>query len=212
MYAVISTDQIQLPPGTVVHMPGSWQDYLSICVGRGDSSIPRIKYFDGEIVLMSPLPQHGRLVHLLARVAETILEQQNRNYEAFTPITMELFDRGGIEPDYCFYIDHWKSVVGKNPIDWAVDPPPDLVIEVDVTSYTNILDFIPYKVPEVWLLKAGQLDIYQLESESYISKLNSQYFPGIDIKSLTEQCFETAKAEGTGAAMSELRQQLMGSE
>jgi Uma2 family endonuclease len=205
MYAIVSKDRIQLPPGTVVHMPGSWQDYLAICVGRGDSSIPRIKYFNGEIVLMSPLPQHGRLAHLLARVAETILDRQNRNYEAFTPITMELPERGGIEPDYCFYIDNWQSIVGKDRIDWAMDPPPDLAIEVDVTSYTNILDFLLYKVPEVWLLKAETLDIYHLQNGAYVSQPASQYFPNIDIKFLTAQCFETAKAQGTGIAMSELR-------
>jgi Uma2 family endonuclease len=211
MYAVISKDRIQLPPGTVVHMPGSWQDYLAICVGRGDSSIPRIKYSNGGIALMSPLPQHGRKANILADIVKAILSSQNRNYEAFTPITMELTGWSGVEPDYCFYIDNWPSVVGKDRIDWVVDPPPDLAIEVDVTSYTNILDFLPYKVPEVWLLKADQLDIYHLQSESYVSQLTSQYFPGIDIKSLTAQCFETAKEKGTGTAMSELRQHLMGS-
>jgi hypothetical protein len=44
MYAVISPDKIQLPPGTVVRMPGSWQDYCALRDSRGDGSIPRIKY------------------------------------------------------------------------------------------------------------------------------------------------------------------------
>jgi Uma2 family endonuclease len=144
MYAVISRDRVQLPPGSVVRIPGSWQDYCILRDSRGDGSIPRIKYRRGEILLMSPLPKHGREAHLLARVTEVMLDSQNRNYEAFTPITMELPDVGGIEPDYCFYIDNWQAVVGKDRINWEIDPPPDLVIEIDVTSYTSAEDYLPY--------------------------------------------------------------------
>ena len=153
MYAVISPQDIQLPPGTVVRMPGTWEDYCKLRDSRGDDSIPRIKYRNGEILLMSPLPRHGREAHLLARIVETLLDSETRNYEAFTPITMDIPEEGGIEPDYCFYIDNWKAAVGKDRINWQIDPPPDLVIEIDVTSYTAAEDFLPYKVPEVWLFK-----------------------------------------------------------
>jgi Uma2 family endonuclease len=105
MYALISREKTQLPPGTVVRMPGTWQDYCALRDSRGGSSIPRIKYRNGEILLMSPLPKHGCEAHLLARLVEILLDSQNRNYEAFTPITMELPEEGGIEPDYCFYIN-----------------------------------------------------------------------------------------------------------
>lgn len=60
MYAVISREKTQLTPGTVVQMPGTWQDYRSLCESRGDGAIPRIKYRKGEILLMSPMPRHGR--------------------------------------------------------------------------------------------------------------------------------------------------------
>jgi Uma2 family endonuclease len=56
-------------------------------------------------------------------------------------------------PDYCFYIDNWLAVLGKDRIDWQNDPPPDLVIELDVTSYSSVMDYLPYKVPEIWLWK-----------------------------------------------------------
>jgi Uma2 family endonuclease len=66
---------------------------------------------------------------------------------------MELPEVGGIEPDYCFYIDNWQAAVGKDRIDWKVDLPPDLAIELDVTNFTSELDFLPFNVPEVWLFK-----------------------------------------------------------
>jgi Uma2 family endonuclease len=208
MYAVVSKDRIRLPPGTVMRIPGSWQDYCALRDSRGDGSIPRIKYHDGEIFLMSPLPRHGREAHLIARIIEALLDSQNRNYEAFTPITIELPEVGGIEPDYCFYIDNWQAAVGKDRIDWTIDPPPDLVIEIDVTSYTSVDDYLPYAVPEFWSIKKGKLEISSLESGAYQLSEISRYFPNVALKTIISECLQAAKERGTGIAISQLRQQL----
>lgn len=208
MYAVISRDKTQLPPGAVVRMLGTWQDYCILRDSRGDSSIPRIKYRNGEILLMSPLPRHGREAHMLARIVETLLDSESRNYEAFTPITMDIPEERGIEPDYCFYIDNWQAAVGKDRIDWQVDPPPDLVIEIDVTTYTDAEDYAPYRVPEVWLFKKSGLKIYGLQGESYQQQSSSRYFLEVELPSLIAQVFQTASEQGTGVAIRELRQQL----
>jgi len=40
----------------------------------------------------------------------------------------------GFEPDSCFYIQNVEQVRDKEEIDLTVDPPPDLVIEIDITS------------------------------------------------------------------------------
>ncbi|WP_316431371.1 hypothetical protein [Leptolyngbya sp. NK1-12] len=74
MYALISRERIQLPPGTVVRMPGTWQDYRALCDSRGDGSIPRIKYRNGEILLRAPLPKHGREANIVADVVTAILD------------------------------------------------------------------------------------------------------------------------------------------
>ncbi len=208
MYAIISPQDIQLPPGTVVRMPGTWQDYCQLRDRRGDGSIPRIKYRDGEILLMSPLPRHGREAHLLARIVETLLDSENRNYEAFTPITMDIPEEGGIEPDYCFYIDNWQAVIGKDRINWQIDPPPDLVIEIDVTSYTAAEDFLPYKVPEVWLFKKSGLSIYGLSEDSYQQRAFSRYFPEVDLSAIISSVLKVASEQGTGVAIRGLREQL----
>ena len=206
MYALISSDKIQLLPGTVVRMPGSWQDYRRLCDSRGDSSIPRIKYRNGEILLMSPLLVHSRHAHILADIVKVLLDSRNQNYEAFTPITMELPEVGGIEPDYCFYIDNWQAAVGKDRLEWEIDPPPDLVIEIDVSTYTAADDYLPYSVPEVWLFKNNRLNIWVLVSGQYELQTNSCYFPEIDLQGLIQGCLQAASARGTGVAMRELRE------
>ena len=209
MYALISREKIQLLPGMVVRMPGSWQDYRILCDSRGNSSIPRIKYSSREILLMSPLPKHGRDANILADVVKALLDRQNRNYEAFTPITIELPEEGGIEPDYCFYIDNWQAVVGRDRIQWNTDPPPDLVIEIDVTTYTDASDYMLYRVPEVWLLNKNRLTIYGLQESAYQLQATSRYFPNVDLQVMITQCLEAASELSTGVAIRELRDSLV---
>lgn len=209
MYAVISREKIQLPAGTVVRMPGTWQDYCALRDSRGDGSIPRIKFRNGEILLMSPQLRHGREANILADVVKALLDSETRNYEAFTPITMDIPEEGGIEPDYCFYIDNWRVAVGKDRMDWQTNPPPDLVIEIDVTTYTAAEDYAPYGVPEVWLFKKSGLNIYSLQGEAYQQQPQSCYFPEVDLPELVAQVLREASEQGTGVALQELRQQLM---
>ncbi len=205
MFTVISPEKIQLPPGTLVRLLGSWQDYQLLSQLRGDGSTPRIKYRPGEIILMSPLPEHGRNANVIADVVKVLLDHLRQEYDAFTPITMDLPDIVGIEPDYCFYIDNWEAVSGKKRINWAIDPPPDLVIEIDVTSYTDVEDYKPYRVPEVWLYKGNQFKIYGLEGDSYQIQANSRYFPNINIVEVVQESLQIASDRNTSAAMRELR-------
>ena len=67
-----------------------------------------------------------------------------------TTISREDLDRAA-EPDCADYIDHQPQVAGRR-IDFATDPPPDLVVEVISTS--TDLDknrlYAALGVPELW--------------------------------------------------------------
>ena len=208
MYAVISPEKIEIPPGAVFQIPGSWDDYETLSQQLGDRSIPRLKYRLGEIWLMSPLPEQGRNLHIIASVVTTILDHLGKEYEAFTPVTMKLPQRSGIEPDYCFYIDNWQAVSGKKRINWETEPPPDLIIEVDLTSYTDVNDYLVYKVPEVWLFKNDVVTIYRLEGDRYTVNNSSRYFPDIEVLNLISDCFKVAETRNTSTAIRQLRQKL----
>ncbi|MBW4418462.1 MAG: Uma2 family endonuclease [Myxacorys californica WJT36-NPBG1] len=206
MYAIVSPENINLPPGTVVRLLGNWQDYLALTQQRGDDkSIPRIKYRPGEILLMAPLPAHGFDANILADVAKELLDHSGKEYQAYTLITMQLPERSGFEPDYCFYIDNWAAVTGKRRIDWSVEPPPDLVIEIDVTSYTDVNDYLPYRVPEVWLFKTDELSIYGLQDNAYVIQSNSRYFPEINLSEIVRETLQIAIDSSTSAAIRALR-------
>ena len=81
-----------------------------------------------------------------------------------------------IEPDYCFYIDNWQAVGGRDRLQWVTEPSPDLVIEIDVTTYTDANDYFLYRVPEVWLLKRNRQAIYELQESEYQLQASSRYF------------------------------------
>jgi Uma2 family endonuclease len=208
MLALVSPEKIHLRPGTVMRLPATWQEYQRLCDQRGNGSIPRIKYRQGEVLLMSPLPVHGKDAHLIANIVTTLLDHDGREYDAFTPVTMTLPEESGIEPDYCFYIDNWQAVSGKKRIDWQQDPPPDLVIEIDVTSYSAVEDYLPYRVPEVWFFKKQKLLIYQFQETGYQLQTQSRYFPAIDLAAVIAQAVQVAYDRNTSAAIRQLRQQL----
>ncbi len=202
MNTVITPEKIELPLGAVLKLLGNWQEYQRMLLQLGSRSLPRIKYRPGEILFMAPLPEHGRDASLLGDIAKVFLDRLEQRYDSFTPITMSLPEVSGIEPDYCFYIENWKAVVGKKRIDWENDPPPDLVIEIDVTSYTDINDYLPYKVPEVWLLKNKRLLVYKLQGESYVLG-ESSYFP--NVTEIVQQCLQIASEQTTSEAIRWLR-------
>lgn len=208
MLTVISPERVYLSAGTLVRSPATWEQYEGLCAQRGDGSTPRIKYRAGEVLLMSPLARHGRDAHLIAAAVAALLDFRGQDYDAFTPVTMQLPKESGIEPDYCFYISHWQAVAGKDRIDWQSDPPPDLVLEVDVTSYTDPQDYLPYRVPEVWLLRDQNLLIYRLEGDEYVAGLQSGLFPAVNLPEVVARCLQVAYERNTSAAIRDLRQRL----
>lgn len=154
---------------------------------------------------MSPLPKHGRDAHFIAQVITTLLDHIGQEYDAFTPVTMELPEASSIEPDYCFYIDNWPAISGKDHIDWQHDPPPDLVLEIDVTSDSDVWDYLPYQVPEVWLFHKKQLLIYQLQKNEYIVTNQSRYFLEMNLPAMVTECLQVAYDRNTSAAIRHLK-------
>ena len=82
------------------------------------------------------------------------------------------------------------------------------MIEIDVTSYSDIQDYLPYRVPEVWLFKQQQTLIYQLQGANYQLQTHSRYFPEFDVQGTIARCVQIAYERNTSAAIRHLKQQL----
>lgn len=85
------------------------------------------------------------------------------------------------------------------------DPPPDLVLEIDVTSYSDVWDYLPYQVPEVWLFRKKQLLVYQLQKNEYIVTNQSRYFPEMNLPAMVTECLQVAYDRNTSAAIRHLK-------
>jgi Uma2 family endonuclease len=76
----------------------------------------------------------------------------------------------GFEPDSCFYIQSVERISGRATLDLTIDPPPDLVIEIDLTNAS--LDKFPIYaqvgVPEIWRYDRAELRIFHLENAVYV--------------------------------------------
>ncbi len=111
-----------------------------------------------------------------------------------------------------FPIDNWQAVSGQQRINWQQDPPPDLAIEVDVTSYSDVDDYRPDKVPELWLWQKQSLKIYQFQAEQYVLATQSRWFPKIDITAIVQTVVKETYDRNSSFAIRNLRQRLLAGE
>ena len=104
----------------------------------------------------------------------------------------------GFEPDSCFYLAHASAAPGKE-IDPAAGPPPDLIIEVDVTSTS--LDRFPifaaFRVPEVWRYDGSRVIFYRLEGRRYIETRSSSVLPPLTSEVATRFLEESTRTRRT---------------
>jgi Uma2 family endonuclease len=195
---VIKPDAIELPAGSVVRLPGTWQDYQSLSEQLGDRTFPRVKYRNGELLLMVPLPEHGKQLDVVVDMVKILLRHRGLRFDSYHETTIDLPEHSGIIPDHFFYIGA-LPVVAKRRIDWQNDPPPDLAIECDVTSFTSVDDYLPYRVKELWIVRQQIIDIYQWQGDRYVTVQESQFFPGFDLNLIFQTCLKDAYQMGSEA-------------
>jgi len=87
----------------------------------------------------------------------------------------------GIEPDDCFYIRNYQAAVGMNRVDLEKDPPPDLAIEVDLTSKTQVSAHEVIGIPQIWRCDRHQLKVHLLENDEYRELETSEIFANISV-------------------------------
>jgi Uma2 family endonuclease len=158
----------------------SWETYERLLEDLADCSAPRLTYDRGRLEIMSPTPEHERLNRRVNLIVETIAVELEVRYDALGSSTFNREDIArGFEPDSCFYVANAARVRGKERIDLAIDPPPDLVIEIDITSSSipKMPIFARVGVPEVWRCDGKSLRMSKLEGENYVAIDRSLAFP-----------------------------------
>ena len=129
-----------------------------------------------------PSPKHEKAKVLIGDMVKIWLEELDLDNECFGSSTFKRQDMAKeIEPDDCFYIENSAQMIGKDRIDLTIDPPPDLAIEVDVTSKTGLDAYQSLGVPELWRVENGNLRISVLQNGQYQDVSSSPQFPNLPI-------------------------------
>jgi len=113
----------------------SWETYERLLAEHQESSGTHFTYDRGRLEIMVLSAKHEAAKHVLTLLVEILAEELNVDVYGLGSTTFRRADlERGFEPDACFYIQREALVRGKDEIDLTVDPPPDLVIEIDITS------------------------------------------------------------------------------
>jgi Uma2 family endonuclease len=142
-----------------------WETFNTILKELGDKRSARLAYNEGNLEIMTPLGEHENTNRFIDDLIRILADELNLNLKKFGSLTLKRDDmQRGAEPDSCYYIQNEPFVRGKRNIDLNSDPPPDLVIEIDITS--SCLDKRPIYatlgVPELWLYDGRSLKFYIL--------------------------------------------------
>lgn len=165
----------------------SWQTYLRLARAFDDRHL-HITYDRGILEIMTLSSSHERLKHLLGYFVGVLVEELGWNMAGFGSMTFkDSRQRRGVEPDECYWIQSEPLVRSKDQIDLRRDPPPDLVIEIDVThsSLDRLAIYAAFQVPEVWRWSEDQFSLYRLQADgTLVVSQQSRAFPFLDIAAI----------------------------
>jgi len=202
--------QLTVPPGQrLLIQDVNWSEFAAILDELGEKRASRIAYSDGILEIRMPLPKHEREKSIIGDIVKILLEELEIDCECFGSTTFKRQAMNyGIEPDECFYIQNHQTMIGKDRLDLSVDPPPDLAIEVDVTSKTQIDAYTRLGVPELWVYEGTELKIYILQSEQYQNSATSLTFPELPILAWVSEVLAQSRAIGRSPALRAFRQKI----
>ena len=167
----------------------SWETYERLLADFGESHTVRVAFDRGTLEIMAPSFAHERPAHLLVQIVGILAEVREIDLIGAGSTTFKREDVArGFEPDASFYIQHSVDVRGNIEIDLHRDPPPDLVIEIDIThpSLDKLPIYAALGVPEVWRYTRQQMRIYQRDAEGYVAVDASMVLSGITGHDLTQ--------------------------
>jgi Uma2 family endonuclease len=204
---LLKIKQLSVPSGNKVLLTDvKWEEFEDILEDLGEDRSTRIAYQGRTLEIMTPLPEHETGKVLIADLLKTLMQELDIDYWPLGSTTFknELMQQG-IEPDDCFYIENEARVRGKKRIDLSVEPPPDLALEIDVTSRTHPSIYEALGVPELWRFEKGKLKIYLLEDGKYVESQKSKNFPNLPLIEAIPEYLERCSTVGVNKTLKSFR-------
>lgn len=208
MVVQLQLRQLDISPGQrIVFREVDWQQFEAILEELGEHRATRLSYFKGTLEIVAPLPKHEQAKVVIANLLTILLDELDMDWEPLGSTTFRRKDmQAGIEPDDCFYIQNHALMIGRERIDLSVDPPPDLALEIDVTSKTQLSAYEALQVPEIWRYEKRQLQINVLQEGKYVESQSSLTFPSFPVMEGLSRFLEMSRTAGTRPALKAFRQ------
>ncbi|MEG4285724.1 Uma2 family endonuclease [Microcoleus sp. A006_D1] len=200
--------QLRIQPGQQLLLEEvSWQQLENILTELGERRTSRLSYSNGRLEIMVPLPEHEKAKEIIGDMVKILLSERGINYESLGSTTLknERMTQA-VEPDTCFYIQNQTAIIGKNRLDMSIDPPPDLAIEIDLTSRTQLDNYQILGVPELWRYARRGLQINVLQGGQYVESDSSPTFPDVPIIELVNRYAQQSQVSGSSQTIQAFRE------
>ena len=203
-YEIVS----QLPEdASVTFRDVSWDEYEELLEQVGEAPGLRISYDNGSLQVMTISGEHEKYSDFIKSLIAGIRLRLQIDILAFGSATMRKPKRSaGHEPDGCFYVQTAPLIGNKIQLDFETDPPPDIVVEVDVhhDSRSRFRVYAALGVPEIWRYDGQAMTIYHLSEEGdgqeYVAGDTSTGLPMLSAQLLTEM-LERMRRDGELSAL-----------
>jgi Uma2 family endonuclease len=159
----------------------SWDFYEHLLREIGNRQI-RVTFDQGSIEIMSPLPKHERWGSWIGRLVELLCFTRSIDCECLGSTTFrDEAKQKGLEPDECYYFKNAQVARQmEEEFDPAVDPVPELAIEIDITSRSIPREpiYAALGVKELWRFDGRSLTVMHLSAKGkYVVRAASIAFP-----------------------------------
>ncbi len=204
---LLELKRIHVPPGQRVILENvTWKELETIIAELGEHRAARIAYDKGILEIISPLAEHEFDKEIISDLVKALLEQLDVEFISLGSTTFKnQFMAQGIEPDQCFYIQNEAVIRGKKRLDLTIDPPPDLALEIDITSRTHLNIYQSLQVPEVWRFENGILQINLLQNGVYVESKSSLNFPNLPLIEVIPESLQKSRTIGRNATLKAFR-------
>ena len=186
----------------------TWQTYQALLKDLGNHRASRLAYDQGILEITVPSDLHEFISRILEAMVRALTEELHMRLRGYGSTTLNREDiQRGIEPDSCFYIQNVDRILGRK-LNFETDPPPDLAIEVDITSSSRrrFGIYLQLKILEVWRYTEQRgVIIYQLQNGEYVECEFSPTFPMVS-GAVLMQFLQMAQTEDDNGIIRALRQ------
>jgi len=186
LHAVVES----LPAGSFVVLPDiGWDEYEELLEQLGESRGVRTSYNDGKLQIMVVSSEHENYAWFIGSLIANIRLRLRINIRFFGASTMKKERRRkGLEPDACFYVQSAPLIGNRMRLDFSVDPPPDIAVEIDIHhgSVSKFPIYAALGISEIWRYDGEQLRIHLLKGDEYVLTTGSQALPMLTGDHLTE--------------------------